>query len=816
MTAGLPIVVGEHHAAAMAVGCQCYACPLVNSGRGPVPPSLPDGEIDMLVVAEAPGATEVDKGATLIGASGKELRRALGDGGIGVARVGFTNAILCQPPEDLKTYLQKVRRQKLPSPIDCCRDRLQAELRRSRFAILMGGASLEAAGVKRSIMKMRGTPLQLPNGPPAVPILHAAFVLRDDGRVMRPVFRADVAKAVRISRGGDTWRDPPYFVTRSAAETANFLAVQRPFVAVDTETDGIDPWVCGLRRIGIGDQNGVLIYSPLSVKGCAMARPDEVQAQTRVFAEYFGRGSTQMVFHNYYGFDSVVLNHWGMPVRDESVFDTLVGHQIGPTSELPHRLDFLGSMYTDAPFWKDDVKHSNVPDDNVLDKYLSYDVGVTALSAAYVAANLRNSGQQHIYDTDVSMWRTGRSMSALGIRIDREKQLEFAREYQDKSDKLTAEFVREAGRAVNPNSPVQVRRMLYHDLGLPILGEHLTGAGDPSTDEPTLLELLGRGLDTRAETIIHALLGVREAEKMLGTNTGRIVEGKLVEGPPLHADGRLRTTWRPGKTTGRWGSSSPVNCQNIPKKIRAMYRPQPGNVFVAADYSALELRILAVLAGDEVLINAFRNFDAKTGPDVHIVNACSVFQCTAEQVNDEIRTFIKRFVYALSYGAGPPKIYQTLSLLRDDNLQPVFPHITLPEVERTYERYWKAHPAILAWQQKLIQFWRANGYLASGRHGRRRYFIGGENHEEMKNFPIQSYAADLQNEAVHAFTQAYPFDYGRKTGLVLQVHDQLVAECPAGEAERVKEIMEWAMRKKVGDMLFPAGAKIGTDWKSVS
>ena len=121
---------------------------------------------------------------------------------------------------------------------------------------------------------------------------------------------------------------------------------------------------------------------------------------------------------------------------DATVFDTLVAHQIGITSELPHRLDFLGSMYTDVRYWKKDVKHSEVKDDATLDKYLSFDVGVTWTAAPYVEQNLRGAAQEHIYSIDSELFRIGRSMSALGVGVDREKQLAFATEYQKRSNEL--------------------------------------------------------------------------------------------------------------------------------------------------------------------------------------------------------------------------------------------------------------------------------------------------------------------------------------------------------------------------------------------
>lgn len=823
-----------HHIPAMQAGAECWRCPLQGCGEGPVPPSLPPPgyPIDMLVVAEAPGQVEVDEGATLVGPSGREIRRAIRDARYDPSRAAYTNTMLCRPPGgDLTRYHRELKKtskklgQKIASPIDCCRPRLKSELARSRYAILMGGASLEGVGITGSIMKLRGTPVQIQDGPPAMPIPHAAFVMRDGARAYRPVFRHDVNKAVRISTSGSTWRDPAFFVATEAQQLANFLfGTPREFVAVDTETDGKDPWTCRIRRIGLGTGSEVAIYSPLSVKGHELLSADENLAQKRVIAEFFRR-APRLGFHNFFGFDSIVLSQHGMPVEDARVFDSLIGHHIGPTSELPHGLDFLASIFTDAPRWKDDVKHSNVKSDEVLDHYLSFDIAATWSAAPHVWQTLQLSQQVPIYERDVQLSGIGRSMSLLGVQLNREKQWKFASEYQDKYDRMLRDFKETCGRDVNPASPVQVRKFIYEDLGLPVLEEHLTDADEPSTDEPTLLALLGIGVDKRAEKIIHALLGFREADKILSTYTGRIervddkgniIEPRLIDGPRAHSDGRLRATWKVyGTTSGRWSSGDP-NMQNIIKKLRAMYEPAPGNVFVGADYSALEARILALLAEDDVLLEAFRLFDEGKGPDIHVVNACTVFRCTPEQVTDETRTFAKRFVYGLSYGAQPPKIHQTMSLLRDENLKPVFPGITLPEIERVYKVWWDGHPKISQWRKSLIQGWRRHGFIATPWHGRKRYFIGGENHEEMYNHPIQGAAADLQNEAVVTFVREYPFDFARRCGLLLQVHDQLVAEVPEHDAERVAKIMEYSMTRRIGPMLFPAKAKVGRTWKEVS
>lgn len=818
---------GPQHAEAMAAGARCAECGLRNRQAGPVPPTLPsEGPIPLLLIAEAPGITEVEKGETLIGPSGREVRRALDAGGYRSNLASYTNAILCMPTGgDLEGFLRYAKKRGDASPIDCCRPRLETELQRAQYAILLGGASLKGVNLKTTIMKVRGTPVEIPNGPRAMPTLHPAYVLRDKGRVMRSVFHADIKKGLRLRTGQTTWTDPPYFVVKNAAELSYFLQNSgQSYWAVDTETDAIDPWTCGLRRIGIGSPAGVAIFSPLSVTGQPLMPQSEIDDIKRVFAQFFQSGA-RFAFHNFYTFDSIVLAQHGMPVPDSAATCSLIGHHLGLTAELPHGLDFLGSIYTDAPYWKDDVKHTNIKDDAVLDRYLSFDVAVTHIAAPQVWQTVELAHHGPIYRLDATLSATGRSMAALGIRLDRQAQWKFANEYQDKADRLRREFVEACGKDVNPRSPPQLVKFLYDELGLPILEDRLTKAGEPSTAEPVLLELLSTGISARGEKIIKTLLGFREADKILGTYTGRIektegdriIEPRLVDGPPVHPDGRLRVTWKVyGTVSGRWSSGDPMNLQNIPKKLRAMFIPEPGNVFVAADFSALELRIQALLAEDPILIEAFRAFDAKIGPDIHVVNTCTIFSCDPTEVTEEPRTFAKRFVYGLTYGAGPPKIFQTLSLLRDDDLKPVFPGITLSEVERVYKIWWGAHPKIAEWQKDLIRGWRRRGYIATPWHGRRRYFLGGENHEEMKNFPIQGGAADLQNQAVLALTEAYPFDFGRRIGLVLQVHDQLVVECPEGEAERVKQILSWAMVRKIGPMLFPAEVKIGKTWKEVS
>jgi len=777
-------------------------------------PVLPE-PLEMLVYAQEPGNTEVEEGA-LVGPSGRLTSTALQLAGWNGAW-GKDNAILCQSPGgDLDRFRTVCRKRGWVDPVDACRPHAQHSVFRARYAILMGAAALSSVGVSGAITSVRGTPVQVPGGPPAMPVLHASFVMRKDFAHLKPVFRDDVAKGVRISRTGSTWRDPSYFVASSADGLARFLAQPFQRVAIDTETDDLDPWTCNLRRVGLGTQREVAVYSPLSVTGRALLPAGEDVAQRRVIAEFVASARVPLVFHNFWQYDSIVLSRHDMPV-DRAPFDSLLGHSKGVTSELPHGLDMLASQYTDIAAWKGKSKT-----DADLDLYLSRDVAVTDACAPHVWHNVVRTQQQPLYELDTRLAEIGRGMSALGIYVNRRKQYDLAVEYQTKAVRLRAQFIEACGREVNPRSVPQVQSLLYEDFGLPILEgkDYETGSGDPSTNETTLLALLELGLDRRATQVIHSLLNFRSADRVLSTYTGRIDEdtGALCGGPRIHADGRLRTGWNVGHaSTGRWSSSDPVNLTNIPDAVRAMYEPASGHVFVARDFNALEMRIVALLSGDERLLAAFRAFDAGEGPDIHTANGCFMFGCDAGAVNKRIRTLVKRVEFGTNYGAAPPRIFAQIRMEHDDDFRPTFPDIDLPEVERVYRLYKESFPGLFAWREEQPKLWRRQGFLADAWHGRRRYFPGGMNEPEMYNFPIQGGAAALQNDAVLACVEAYPFDFERQLGLLLQVHDQNVLEVRTDDDDIARARMALTQGdSERGGMKFPGEIKIGSNWKEVS
>ena len=399
-------------------------------------------------------------------------------------------------------------------------------------------------------------------------------------------------------------------------------------------------------------------------------------------------------------------------------------------------------------------------------------------------------------------------MSALGVGVDREKQLAFATEYQKRSNELLLEFQTIAGTDVNPNSVPQLKKLLYEDAR----------AADPRIAHDGVRRAVhcracaaGAAWDgarpARRRRSIHALLGVprggEAARHVHRTRGGR--QDRRRPAYPCRLTGAHHVAARESTLAG--GEARIPEHAVCPQEAAGHVHARAGQRLGRGRLSAVELRMIALLANDEILIEAFKAFDEKRGPDVHMFNACGLFRCQPHAVTNDIRNFVKRFVYALYYDAQPPTIYQTLSLLRDDKLSPMFPHLTLPEVERPYNAWWKLHPSIPDWKKRLIQSWRARGYIATEYHKRKRFFIGGESATEMGNLPIQGASADMQNDAIRAVVSMYPFNFEKRRGLSINGHDQIVVECGEDEVDDVKRIIQVAMQKRIGAMLFPADPK---------
>ena len=388
-------------------------------------------------------------------------------------------------------------------------------------------------------------------------------------------------------------------------------------------------------------------------------------------------------------------------------------------------------------------------------------------------------------------------MEEEGVAVDPQGLAAMSAELGAQLEALAREIYRLAGSAFNLNSPRQLGKVLFEDLKLPVIKKTKTGY---STDAGVLEELAG------SHEIVAKILEYRQLAKLKSTYTDGLAA--LID----PATGRLHTTFQQTVTaTGRLSSTEP-NLQNIPVKleagrlIRKVFVPRgPGRLLLSADYSQIELRVLAHLSGDPVLVGAFKN-----GEDIHARTAAEVFGVELSEVTPEMRGRAKAVNFGIIYGLSDYGLARDIKVSRQ-------------EARRYIENYFKQYAGVKAFIDGLVQRARENGYVTTVLK-RRRYLpdLFSPNHavraaaERMAvNTPIQGSAADIIKLAmikVHRQMKAA----GLKAKMVLQVHDELIFDAPEEEIGQlsalVKECMESAYPL---DVPLVVEVKAGPNWYDV-
>ncbi|HEX5672539.1 MAG TPA: DNA polymerase I, partial [Acidimicrobiia bacterium] len=354
-------------------------------------------------------------------------------------------------------------------------------------------------------------------------------------------------------------------------------------------------------------------------------------------------------------------------------------------------------------------------------------------------------------------------MEHAGIGVDREYLEEMGADLRNRLSDLERRIHREAGEPFNVNSTNQLRDVLYRRLALPVLKKTSTGA--PSTDASVLEKLAD------SHPIVSYLLQYRELEKLRST----YVDGYL---PLITPEGRIHTSFNQmAATTGRLSSDTP-NLQNIPvrsetgKTVRRAFIPRPGWTFLVADYSQIELRVLAHMCLDPGLVEAFTS-----DTDIHTATAARVFKVPTDLVTEEMRRRAKTINFGLLYGMEAFGLADRLQISRDEARQ----HI---------DEYFAQFPQVKAFMDGVVTQARNHGYTTT-LFGRRRYLpeLKSDNFrirqmgERMAlNAPVQGTAADIIKRAMIDLDGELT-TRGMATTLLLQVHDELILESPPEELE---------------------------------
>ena len=603
-------------------------------------------------------------------------------------------------------------------------------------------------------------------------------------------------------------------VTYGVADTPDAVAevVRRAraagAIALDVESTALDPMRAALVGLSIAVAPGEAWYLPFGHRpsGDMLERADVqnlpplTDPALAPLAALLADGTVPKTGHNI-KYDWLVLRRAGIELAGVR-FDTMIASFMIDPGKRSHALDALA------------LEHFNV-------RLRSYQdvVGKGRAERSFAEVVVRDAADYCCADSDYSLRLRARleptladhhldalfrdvEIPLIGVLVDMEWEgigidaAHFARvttEMRGELARLEREIHHEAGLDFNLNSTPQLRHVLFEKLQLPALKKGKTG---PSTDADVLEELAAMG-----HALPRLLLEYREVSKLLSTYLETLPQQVNPE------TGRIHTSFNQiGAATGRLSSTDP-NLQNIPVRsargeaIRRGFVPRPGYRFIVADYSQIELRLLAHLSGDPAFVEAFL-----AGGDIHRQTAALIFGVAPEAVTSEMRGRAKTINFATIYGQGPRALAMQLG-------------IPYEEAKRFIDDYFVRFAGVRTFLDQTIASARAKGYVETI-FGRRRYIpeLKDQNFNVRKfgertatNSPLQGSAADLIKVAMIRVGAALRAGYRAK--LLLQVHDELVLEAPAAEVESVsrlvKECMEGAAHLRV-PLVAAVGA--GNDW----
>ena len=383
-------------------------------------------------------------------------------------------------------------------------------------------------------------------------------------------------------------------------------------------------------------------------------------------------------------------------------------------------------------------------------------------------------------------------METAGVLIDKQALIEYGVGLQDGIDVLQNEIYAMAGERFNINSPKQLGVILFEKLMLPAGKKTKTGW---STNAEVLEKLRGK------HPIVQHILDYRTLTKLKSTYADGLL--KVID-----EDGRIRSNFTMTVTaTGRLSSVEP-NLQNIPVRkeqgsaIRKMFIAAPGCVLVDADYSQIELRLLAHISEDETMRNAFRN-----GEDIHTVTASQVFGVTPQEVTASLRSKAKAVNFGIVYGMSAFSLAQDIDVFQN-------------EAQAYINAYFDKYSGVKQYMDRVIEEGKELGFVSTI-YGRRRYMpelkvsnfnLRSSGERMARNMPIQGTAADIMKLAmVNVHNRLMQEQLQAK--IILQVHDEIIIECPEEEATFVSEILRSEM-ERVADLSVPltVDANIGKNW----
>ena len=557
--------------------------------------------------------------------------------------------------------------------------------------------------------------------------------------------------------------------------------MKQEIVAFDTETEGLNALETDIVGISFSWQKGIGYYLPIKNNKSAHEKSFEI---LRPFFE-----STEIikVGHNI-KFDIQVLHKYNVKVSSP-IYDTMVAHYlINP--DMRHNLDTLSESYLDySPIsiesligkkGKNQISMRDVSIDKITD-YASEDSDITLQLKSIFDKEIEvNNLSKIFYDIEIPMINVLSEMEKEGIKIDTSYLEKLDKEFEEDLEKLKKEIFKKSGEEFNLNSPKQLGEILFDKLKLDSKPKK-TKTGQYSTSEEVLSSL------ANDHKIIEDILEWRSLDKLQNTYVKSLPNEVSSLTNRVHSSFNQTVT-----TTGRLSSNNP-NLQNIPirtakgQKIRRAFIPRGSDyILMAADYSQIELRVIASMSNEENMIDAFVN-----NQDIHTMTASKIYNVDPENVTREQRGNAKTVNFGIIYGVSAFGLSQQTDLNRSESKVMI-------------DNYFLNYPGLKKYMSDQIDFARNNGYVETIM-GRRRYLqnINSQNNmlrssseRNAINAPIQGSAADIIKIAMININSEFK-KQSLKSKMLLQVHDELVFDVHNSEKDQIQDIVKTTMESAV-------------------
>ena len=557
--------------------------------------------------------------------------------------------------------------------------------------------------------------------------------------------------------------------------------MKQEIVAFDTETEGLNALVTDIVGISFSWQKGIGYYLPIKNNKSVHEKSFEI---LRPFFE-----STEIikVGHNI-KFDIQVLHKYNIKVSSP-IYDTMVAHYlINP--DMRHNLDTLSESYLNySPIsiesligkkGKNQISMKDVSIDKITN-YASEDADITLqLKGVFDKEIEVNNLNKIFYDIEIPMINVLSEMETEGIKIDTSYLEKLDKEFEEDLEKLKKEIFKKSGEEFNLNSPKQLGEILFDKLKL-VSKPKKTKTGQYSTSEEVLSSL------ANDHKIIEDILEWRSLDKLQNTYVKSLPNEVSSLTNRVHSSFNQTVT-----TTGRLSSNNP-NLQNIPirtangQKIRRAFIPRGSDyILMAADYSQIELRVIASMSNEENMIDAFVN-----NQDIHTMTASKIYNVDPENVTREQRGNAKTVNFGIIYGVSAFGLSQQTDLNRSESKVMI-------------DNYFLNYPGLKKYMSDQIDFARNNGYVETIM-GRRRYLqnINSQNNmlrsgseRNAINAPIQGSAADIIKIAMININSEFK-KRSFQSKMLLQVHDELVFDVYKSEKDQVKDIVKTTMESAI-------------------